>query len=312
MQFEIKEAVREGQWAKIAIKGPSGGGKSFTALQLAKGLTRNGKILVVDSERGSIKKYAKALGDMKFSVMDPPNFAPDWYAMAVKHAVAQGFDTIIIDSLSHTWMGKGGALEMVDKAAKRSSSGNSFTAWRDVNPVLAEFTDVLLSVPAHVIATVRVKQGYVMQENSKGKIEPKKVGIEPIIRDGFEYEFDIVGNMDMDNNLIIEKTRVEFINGEVYHKPTWELGRALRDWYDGNEPELTAPEAYKVVEVSEDPVIPPPPVAEIEGPTTLQRIGGLMKRKNVSLDDVVREFGDNPRQLSEEVQDQLISWLEAK
>lgn len=309
MNFEIKEAVREGQWAKMVIAGPSGGGKTFTALQLAKGLTRNGKIVVLDSERGSAKKYAKILGDMKYSVLDLPGFSPETYSGAIKYAVEKGFDTIIVDSMSHSWAGKGGALELVDMAARRSHSGNSFVAWRDVNPLLAEFTDVLLSVPAHVIATVRTKQEYVIEENAKGKKEPRKLGMAPVIRDGFEYEFDISARIDMDNNLIIDKTRVEFLHNGVYKKAGFELGRQLRDWYDGNDPVVHIPEPYKVEE-SEAVDSTPINVTPVEQPSKLQRIGGLMKRKNVNLDEVKSLYGLNPREMTDDQQDAVISWLE--
>ena len=315
MNFEIKEAVREGQWAKMVIAGPSGGGKTFTALQLAKGLTRNGKIVVLDSERGSAKKYAKILGDLKYSVLDLPGFSPETYSGAIKYAVEKGFDTIIVDSMSHSWAGKGGALELVDMAARRSHSGNSFVAWRDVNPLLAEFTDVLLSVPAHVIATVRTKQEYVIVENEKGKKEPKKLGMAPVIRDGFEYEFDISARIDMENNLIIDKTRVEFIHDGVYKKAGFELGRQLRTWYDGGEPIVTVPEPYRI---DNDPISPGDnsqdtvSVAPIPVPPKLQRIGGLMTRKGVALPEITELYGKNPREMSEDEKDAVIAWLEVK
>ena len=63
------------------------------------------------------------------------SFHPQRYIEAIAEAQAAGYDVLIIDSLSHAWMGKDGALELVDKAAKRNPSGNSFAAWRDVTPL---------------------------------------------------------------------------------------------------------------------------------------------------------------------------------
>lgn len=305
MQFEIKEAKREGQWARIAIDGPSGSGKTYSALQIAKGLTRNGKILVIDTESGAAKKYAKILGDVKFSVIDLANFSPAMYTEAIKYAVSQGFDTIIIDSLSHGWSGKGGALEQVDNAAARGG-GNSFTAWRTVNPQLAELTATLIGVLAHTISTMRVKTEYVTETDNRGKAVPRKVGLAPIQRDNLEYEFDVYARMDMDNNLVISKTRVDWLNGQVIHKPGEKLGRDLRDWYDGNDPiEEKLPEPVEAA-------VPAPAVTAIEGPTVLQRIGGLMKRKGVTLDVLEDKGFGNPRLLSAEQQAALIAWLEEK
>lgn len=303
MQFEIRQAHRKGKHARWAIIGPSGSGKTYTALLLAKGLTRNGRIVVIDTERGSADNYSDILGDVKFDKVDLPNFSPAMYAECIKYVVAQGYDTVITDSLSHAWAGKGGALEMVDKAARKSQSGNSFTAWRDVNPVLAELNDVILSAPAHMLVTMRVKQEYVQEKNDKGKTEIRKVGMAPIQREGLEYEFDIVGNMDMSNNMMIDKTRVAFLSGEVYNKPGVALGKQVREWYDGNDP---APDT-KYVEVIEEPI-----KNLIEEPSKLQRVGGMMKRKNLSLLDLAEAGFENPRGLDDAALDRLLQWLEEK
>lgn len=307
MNFEIKEAKREGQWLRMALPGVSGGGKTLTALKLASGLTRNGKIVVIDTEHGSASKYADLLDDgMKFSVVNLDNFSPAVYAAAIEYVVSKGYDTVITDSLSHAWMGKGGALELVDKAAKKSQSGNTFTAWRDVNPILAELTEVILRAPAHMIVTMRVKSEYVMETNEKGKISPRKIGLAPVQRDGLEYEFDVVGNMDRDNNLVIDKTRIPFLNGEVFNKPGKGLGQKILAWLDGNDP---TPERKVEIKIEE----PAPALASVTQPDNkLVQIGGLMKRKGVSLDDVVALYNKNPREMTSDEQDATIVWLEGK
>lgn len=306
MQFEIRQAHRKGKHARWAIIGPSGSGKTYTALKIAKGLTRNGRIIVIDTERGSADNYSDILGDLKFDKVDLPNFSPAMYAECIRYVVDKGYDTVITDSLSHAWAGRGGALEMVDKAVRKSSSGNSFTAWRDVNPVLADLNDVILSSPAHMLVTMRVKQEYVQEKNDKGKTEIRKVGMAPIQREGLEYEFDIVGNMDMNNNMIIDKTRVGFLSGEIYHKPSEALGRKVRDWYDINDPEPDTKYA-EVVETIDVPI-----KQLVSEPSKLQRVGGLMTRKGVSLIEVTNLYGKNPREMGDDELDATIVWLEEK
>lgn len=296
--FEVKEASRVGQWSKIAIAGPSGSGKTYSSLLIASGLTRNGRIAVIDTERSSANKYAKILGDKKFSTLELPNFSPGTFVEAIKYLVGQGFDTIIIDSLSLAWSGPNGVLDLVDKAARRSSSGNTFAAWKDINPLLGELSDAILSSPAHVIATLRVKTDYIMETNEKGKQQPKKVGLAPIFKTEFDYDFDIVGNMDQDNYLTISKTRIDFIQGDVVKRPGFEYGRRLREWYDGNDPE---PVKLVVEEV-----------ATIDPITKLKRIGGLMQRKGVGIDKVMERFVVNPREMNDEQHNKLIEWLEAQ
>ena len=41
---------------RLALFGPSGAGKTFTALRLAKGI--GGRVALIDTERGSASKYA--------------------------------------------------------------------------------------------------------------------------------------------------------------------------------------------------------------------------------------------------------------
>jgi len=57
-------------------------------------------------------------------------------------------------------------------------------------------------------ATMRAKTEYVQEKNEKtGKVSVRKVGMAPVQRDGLEYEFDVVADLDQDNNLIVGKTR---------------------------------------------------------------------------------------------------------
>ena len=39
---------------------------------------------------------------------------------------------------------------------------------------------------------MRTKQDYVLEADERGKQKPVKIGMNPIQRDGFEYEFDVV------------------------------------------------------------------------------------------------------------------------
>ena len=83
---------------------------------------------------------------------------PEAAVEALGAAVAEGYDVVVIDSLSHAWMGAGGALEMVDRAAKSSGSRNSFDAWRSVTPEQNKMVDAILRCSAHVIVTMRSRK----------------------------------------------------------------------------------------------------------------------------------------------------------
>jgi hypothetical protein len=224
----FKKAVKGARPFRIAIDGPSGSGKTFTGLAILSGLTDN--FCVIDTERGSASLYADRFS---FDTMEPADHSPKTYVAAIKDAERAGYKGIMIDSLSHAWMGRDGALEQVDKAAKRSQSGNSFTAWRDVTPMHNELVDTIINSKCHIIATMRSKMEYVLEEvvrNGKKTQQPRKIGLAPVQRDGVEYEFDIIADMDLDHNLIISKTRLDNLDGLVMNKPGADFVEKLNEW----------------------------------------------------------------------------------
>ncbi len=239
MTFTFKKATKKQAKLRLAFVGPAGSGKTYSALEVASHL--GGRVAVLDTERGSASKYA---GIFQFDALEPESFSPDTYVEAIKAAEGAGYDVLVIDSLSHAWMGKDGALELVDQAAKRSKSGNSFAAWREVTPKHNALVDAMLGARLHIIATMRAKTEWVIVENDRGKKEPKKLGLAPIQRDGLEYEFDVVGDLDHENNFVVSKSRCPALTGKVISRPGKDLADALRAWLsDGEEaPAAAAPQ----------------------------------------------------------------------
>lgn len=236
-------AVRTEQKARIALIGPSGSGKTWTALILAHELGE--RIAVADSEHGSAALYAGetyAPGRaFRFDHLPLESFAPERYIAAIRAAETAGYDVLVIDGISHAWAGKDGVLEFVDRQAARYQN-NSFMAWRDASPKHNAFVDALLSCKAHLIVTMRSKMAYEIIEDPKtGKKAPRKIGLAPIQRDGVEYEFAIVGEMDMDNTLIISKTRFRDLAGGVYRLPGPDLGSVIREWLTVGTPAASGP-----------------------------------------------------------------------
>src|SRR5690606_25781283 len=134
--------------------------------------------------------------------------------------------------------GKDGALEQVDRAAARSRSGNTFAAWREVTPAHNKMVDTILRARLHVIATMRAKTEYIIEQvtrNGRTVHEPRKIGLAPVQRDGLEYEFDVVADMDWDHRFIVSKSRASFLADAVLDKPGPELGEQIRAWLDTGE-----------------------------------------------------------------------------
>lgn len=257
MAIEFKRSSREALKLRMALIGPSGSGKTWTALTIAEhlcggpGVCTPEDVAVIDSERRSALKYARAdgakigPGSWEFGHLSLENHSPLKYIEAIETAAKAGFKVLVIDSLSHAWVGRDGALETVDKIAKRSSSGNSFNAWRDVTPMHNQLVDAIMAAPLHVLFTLRVKMEYVVEKDERtGKNAPRKVGMAPVMRDGIEYEADIVGDMDLDNNLTITKTRCSALRGQVIRMPGKPLADTLIAWIaeGGKEPPPALPQ----------------------------------------------------------------------
>ena len=235
----FQKAVKSRSKLRMAIAGPSGSGKTYTALAIGSALTGAGRVAVVDTEHGSASKYADVFDFDVLELAAP--FHPDRFVEALAAAAQAGYAVVVLDSLSHAWNGPGGLLEIVDQIAARMKTSNSFAAWKDATPIQNRLIEALLSAPVHVIATMRSKQEYVLEaveRNGRTTQVPKKVGMAPVQRDSFEYEFDVFSEMDMDHNLIVAKTRCSALTDVVVNKPGKEIAETLAKWLsDGAEPE---------------------------------------------------------------------------
>ncbi len=145
----FQKATKRQSFLRLALVGPSGSGKTYTSLRVAHGFGT--KIALLDSERGSASKYA---GDFAFDTLALDTFSPREYIEGIEAAVAGGYEVLVIDSLSHAWMGKGGILEMHEMATAQDRAGNSYTSWRFVTPEHNKLVDAILQAPLHIIATV--------------------------------------------------------------------------------------------------------------------------------------------------------------
>lgn len=227
----FRKATKKQSKLRLALIGLSGGGKTYTSLLLASKLAD--KVAVIDTERGSASKYSDIFD---FDVLELDSFSPDSYIQGIRAAQQAGYEALVIDSLSHAWTGKGGVLEMHDKATMRSTSRNSYVAWRDVTPKHNELVDAILQANMHVFVTMRAKTEYVQEKDERtGKTAVRKVGLAPVQRDGLEYEFDVVADMDQDNNMVVSKTRCSALNGEVIKKPGEDVAMTLKQWLSDGE-----------------------------------------------------------------------------
>lgn len=225
----FKPATRSTAKIKMALTGPSGSGKTLSALKLAAGLVPGGRIAVVDTENDSAALYSGDKYKFDTAVMHAP-FQTEKYIQAIKAAEEAGYDVLIIDSLSHAWSGEGGLLWQKEQLDARG--GNSYTNWAKITPKQEAFTTAILQANIHIIATMRSKQDYVLQDNGKGKQAPIKVGLAPVQREGLEYEFTIVLDIAMNHEAQASKDRTGLFSGRLF-KVTEEDGALIAKWLGG-------------------------------------------------------------------------------
>lgn len=237
----FKKAIKRDAKLRLALCGPAGSGKTFSLLALATGL--GGPIAYVDTEHGSASKYAHTdkcgapdhcedSSHFDFDVIEPSSFDPRELVKFIDEAAKAGYKSICIDSLSHYWMGPGGELDLVDASAKKVQ-GNSFAAWKTVTPFHNALVDKMLSAPLHVMVAMRTKTEWVIEKDDRGKSVPRKLGMAPVMRDGVEYEFDVCGDLDQENNLMVTKSRCSALAGKVINRPGTTMAATLTEWLAG-------------------------------------------------------------------------------
>jgi nucleoside-triphosphatase THEP1 len=220
--MNLRKAERRNAKIKLALQGPSGSGKTYSALQIAKGLTEWNNVVIIDTENHSADLYDHLGGFNVIDLVKP--YSPEKYIQAIDEAIKAGMKVIIIDSLSHEWEGEGGILDIHSHLA-----GNSFTNWAKVTPRHNALVQAILNADAHVIATFRTKQDYVLTDKN-GKMVPEKVGLKSVTRDGMDYEFTIVFDIDIAHNCAASKDRTGIFVQDVPFRADEITGKRILNW----------------------------------------------------------------------------------
>ena len=219
--MNLRQSERKLAKIKMALQGSAGSGKTYSSLLIAKGLTNNNlsKVAIIDTENGSADLYAH-LGNYNVLSLQPP-FTPEKYVQAIEVCEKANMEVIIIDSLSHCWE------YLLDFHSK--TAGNSFTNWAKIKPLEKVFLNKILQSSTHIIATMRTKQDYVLQQKD-GKYVPEKVGLKSISRDGTDYEFTLVFDVDIKHFATSSKDRTGLFMGKPEFVINAATGRKISEW----------------------------------------------------------------------------------
>ncbi|WP_298954622.1 AAA family ATPase [uncultured Nonlabens sp.] len=227
--MKLIKAERHQVKLRLGLSGPSGFGKTMSALLLAYGITDDwNKIAVIDTENNSASLYSH-LGSYNVLTLSEP-YSPERYVEAIQACENANVEVIIIDSITHEWQGAGGCLNIHEKL------GGRFQDWSKVSPRHQKFIDKILNSTAHVITTVRRKIDYSLDVGSNGRTKVNKHGTKEITREGFEYELTVNFELLNDKHLVsASKDRT----GLFMDKPEFVInsatGKKLKQWCNASK-----------------------------------------------------------------------------
>jgi len=163
--FELKTATRERVPLIVALAGPSGGGKTYSALRLATGMQRviGGEIACIDTESRRALHYADSFKFQHMAFGAP--FSPLDYLDAIAECTRKGASIVVIDSLSHEHDGPGGVLEWHDAEVERLSKAwgvkpgkAQIPAWSEPKKARRKLIQTDLQLGVNLIICMRAKE----------------------------------------------------------------------------------------------------------------------------------------------------------
>lgn len=192
----IRPASRSRVKAKILIAGPTGGGKTYSAILLARGIVGpSGRIGFLDTERGRGERCAGLAGGFDIAQLAPP-YTPERYVEAIDQFERAGYDALIIDSISHEWEGDGGILEQAEAIEIRTRRPG-LHCWAKPKGAHKKFVNKLLSTQMHLIICARAREKTVAgPKDERGKETIVSAGFQPIVEKNFPFEVDVSMMLD--------------------------------------------------------------------------------------------------------------------
>lgn len=311
MAIELKKAQRTKAKLKLGVSAPSGGGKTLGSLLIAYGLMKEKystasdsqiweKIAIIDTENGSGELYVGReiagikIGEYNAITLTPP-FEADKYTQSIELCKESGIEVCIIDSVTHLWSGAGGLLEQQGAIAKRT--GNSYTAWRDITPQHNHFVDTMLQTDMHIIANMRSKTDYVQEKDpNTGKTTIRKVGLNPIAKDGMEFEFTLFLDINAEHEAFASKDRTSIYDQKTF-KITPQVGRDLMKWLESG----TEGAKQVVATTTEHPVVESTQTHDLKDEVLALSLDKAKVNKDKVVEIIKRyEATGNPKKIKDE------------
>jgi hypothetical protein len=196
MPFDfVENAKRESTPLLIGLVGPSGGGKTKSALRLAAGIqkVRGGKLVGIDTEARRMLHYADEFPLTYLEFKAP--FSSTRYLEALKAASEKADGgVVIVDSMSHEHEGEGGYLEYHEAELDRMAGNDwkkrdrvTFTAWIKPAAERRRLINSILQMNTAFVFCFRAKEKLKIVRGQ----EPIPLGWQAIAGEEFSFEMTV-------------------------------------------------------------------------------------------------------------------------
>lgn len=236
MSFNFVDPDQGDNHLLISIASASGGGKTFSAMELAAGICGDKPFAVIDTEAGRAKHYRSKFN---FKHLDfAPPFTPERYTQAVQAAEKQGYEVCVIDSMSHEYDGQGGIMDIKEATPGKEGPGK----WMDAKKRHKKMMNAFLQCRMHLIFCLRAEEKLDMSQKDPqtGKVIVTSQGWVPIQEKRFKFEMTASFTMTPSAPGIIDLSlphkvqdqhRMAFMPGQHV---TREAGKFLAAWSRGD------------------------------------------------------------------------------
>lgn len=247
MTIAFTPATRSNVPLLLGCAGGTGSGKTFSAMELATGMSGDKSFAVIDTETGRARHYAEFFR-FDHAELRPP-FRPDAYLEAIVAADAAGYPVVVVDSVSHVWAGEGGVLDWQEEELDRMAGDNwqkreacKMAAWIKPKTSHKRMVQRLLQLRCHVILCFRAEQKVdIVKEGGKTKIVPKVslTGLDgwiPVCEKNLPYELTASFLLTADRPGIVHPIKLQEQHRAFVplDRPiNREAGRMLAEWARG-------------------------------------------------------------------------------
>ncbi len=210
----LKEAVQQNAFAKVGVMGFAGSGKTYTATDLAIGLSNiaPGKpVAFIDTENGSdyVVPRMKKEG-IKLMTAKTRAFVD---LLSVVDEAESTCSVLIIDSITHFW------VELMDAyCKKRRVERLQFQHWADLKKEWRTFTDKFLNSKLHIIMCGRAGYEYDFIKEEDGTKELIKTGTKMKAESEMGYEPSLLLEMERVKAENDPDGRMMKVGGKMIHR----------------------------------------------------------------------------------------------